>query len=232
MWHLRGILQPLASSCRLEVVLKATTNKRRFGFWRCIEEQRVSQRRRESRRVSERFTLSKPTPVRFFLAEEEWEGLLTDISKDSMRVVTTCKPSVGGKIRLYIDQLGWIEGLVARITEDGFAVDASFGDHKPLRLLEWFDTIAADLGIDISLSDRRVGDRRSSRRDVLEFDVVTGTRSNGAPFVCELSKLSLHGVEILTDAHLDIGEQILLNDTVGIVNKKIDAGYQIHHPCK
>ena len=185
-------------------------------------ERRKSVRRKGQRRSAERFQIPGSTPVRFFVGDVEVEGALVDVSVSGMRIAAPFIPDIGVNIRLYIDQLGRIDGYVVRQTENGFSIKASISENETLRIREWLNKKTKD-GAD----ERRTFGRRADDHPVMRLKDVTCARLDGSQFPCQLVNLSAQGVEIKTEFELDIGERIILNGTPGTVKSKTEGGYKI-----
>ena len=187
-------------------------------------ERRSSVRRGRQRRSAERFRLPGSIPVRFFVGDVEVEGALVDVSLSGMRIAAPFIPDIGDKVRLYIDQLGRIDGATVRQTENGFSIKAEIGEEETRRLQEWLNQKTST-----DPTERRTFGRRADDHPVMRLKDVVGVRMDGAEFQCRLANLSARGVEIRTEVELTIGEKIVLNGTPAIVKAKTDAGYKIVH---
>jgi len=188
------------------------------------KERRSKVRRSKQRRDADRYLLPEAIPVRFFVGDVEVEGALIDVSVSGMRIAAPFTPEVGSKIRLYIDQLGRLDGAVARRTENGFSIKADINESETRRLHAWLQQVRKS-----GAGDRRIFGRRSSDHPVMRLKDVVGVRSDGTQFPCKLVNLSTRGVEIRTEIELAVGERLILNGTTASVKGKTENGYKIAH---
>jgi hypothetical protein len=150
---------------------------------------------------------------RFMRADRsEFSCRLKDVSVGSAAIVTAHAPDVGERVVVYLDQLGGLEGTVARHTPDGFAFIFKVTDHKREKLaaqIMWL--INKD---DFPDSAGRVHERTGTRGSRTTLRVEEGVIID-----VELLDLSASGASIGTHARPPIGSFVVVGKTRAIVRR-------------
>lgn len=155
---------------------------------------------------------------RFMRADRsEYTCQLKNVSVGGAAVITAHLPDVGERVVVYFDHLGRFEGVVARITSDGFAFVFKVTEHKREKLaaqITWLinkDDFPAAAG----RIHERVGTR--GRRTTLRVE-------DGVIIDVELLDLSASGASIGTPARPPIGSFVLAGKTRAIVRRHHEHG--------
>lgn len=152
-------------------------------------------------------------PGRFMRADRsEYNCVLKDISVGGAAVISADAPEVDERVVVYLDQLGGIEGIVARKTPDGFAFAFKVTEHKREKLaaqIMWLVN-RDDFPEEVGRLHERVGTR--GRRTTLKVE-------DGVVIDVELLDLSASGASIGTPARPPIGSLVVVGKTRAIVRR-------------
>lgn len=159
-------------------------------------------------------------PARFMLDDgTEHHGSVIDVSLGGLSLATKARPSEGTGIIVYVEELGRLEGVVAREHSVGFAIALALSPYKRDRLEE-------------KLSWRLAGKtangltaRKHERESVSQATRLT--RADGRSMPCRVLDLSLGGVSIETAEWPSIGEEILIGRMRGRVVRHHQTGIGI-----
>lgn len=150
---------------------------------------------------------------RFMRADRsEYTCRMRDASVGGAAVVTDNTPEVGERVVAYFEHLGGFEGVVARITSDGFAFVFKVTEHKREKLaaqIMWLinkDEFPAEAG----RAHERIG--TGGRRTTLRVE-------EGVIIDVELLDLSASGASIGTPARPPIGSLVVVGKTRAIVRR-------------
>ena len=155
---------------------------------------------------------------RFMRADRsEYTCRLKNVSVGGAAVITAHTPDVGERVVAYFDHLGGLEGVVARITSDGFAFVFKVTEHKREKLaaqITWLIN-KDDFPSEASRIHERTGTR--GRRTTLRVE-------EGVIIDVELLDLSASGASIGTPARPPIGSFVLAGKTRAIVRRHHEYG--------
>ncbi|MEQ1616434.1 MAG: PilZ domain-containing protein [Hyphomicrobiaceae bacterium] len=118
----------------------------------------------------------------------------------------------GERIVAYLDQIGGIEGTVARVIEGGFAVKIAASQHKQEKLaaqITWLINRAELEGIDA----RRTGHERIASSDqptILKLE-------SGEEYEAKLLDVSISGASVTTDFKPSLGSEVMLGKLRALV---------------
>jgi hypothetical protein len=155
------------------------------------------------RRRHKRFALT--LLGRFMRANKlDYPCKLTDISVGGAAMMSPLPVYIGEKIIAYFDQIGGLEGTVARVFEGGFAIRISASQHKREKL-------AAQITWLINKGDMTGAEARRHVRDQ-QFPPKSSvlTLAEGIAVECRVLDVSLSGASIETEARPPIGNEIAL----------------------
>lgn len=187
------------------------------------------QRRRDSRRSLERRYFA--APVRFMTVDRrEHVGTLIDISAHGALLESAFIPYKGEKIVAYIDHIGRFEGEVVRRGEKTFAIQMMLSMAKRERLKHAIDRFFQTRIPKPQWSGRRVAkaDRRNTPRQAVPGGrELTAYVDGNIAFRCKVVNMSLTGIEILTSAALEIGQDIRVGRFEGRIVRQTKSGYAI-----
>lgn len=150
---------------------------------------------------------------------QEYPCQSTDISPGGIALSAPLKPNAGERIVVYIEHLGRIEGLVARLTDDGFAMTISATPRKRDKMASQLTWLAnRDLGLPEDRRHDRVTPRNA--RSVLRLE-------SGEEHAVRLLDISLSGAAFNTEVTLPMGSGIYLGQTLCKVVRKFESGYAV-----
>lgn len=155
--------------------------------------------------------------VRFLLHDgSEHSGQVTNISIGGMSIKSSAKPAAGSIIIAYVQDLGRLEGLVARTDGDTFAVRLTLSALRREKLEERLGLGFKPPGID---------GRRHEREETKGVTKVQ--RSDGREIACKVIDLSLGGVSVSASEWPPLGEQVMVGKMRGRVVRHHERGFAI-----
>ena len=158
---------------------------------------------------------------RYMLADRrEFPCQVVDMSPGGMALIAPVTAAQGERIIAYVDHLGRLEGRVARIFQNGFAMTIGATARKR-------DKLAAQL---TWLANRNIlglpEDRRHGRI-VPRNPVGRLIMPNGVNLTCRIIDVSQSGAGIATDQRPPIGALVTLGTVQGRVVRHIEDGFAI-----
>ncbi|HVX98490.1 MAG TPA: PilZ domain-containing protein [Pseudorhodoplanes sp.] len=158
---------------------------------------------------------------RYMLADRrDYPCQVIDMSPGGMALMAPVIGTPGERVIAYIDQLGRLEGVIARQFENGFAMTISATARKR-------DILAAQL---TWLANRHIlnlpEDRRHGRF-VPKNPSTMLIMPNGVNLGCRLIDLSLSGAAVATDQRPPIGALVTLGKVQGRVVRHLDNGFAV-----
>lgn len=158
---------------------------------------------------------------RYMLADRrEFPCQVVNMSPGGMLLVAPVSGQVGERVIAYIDNLGRLEGVVARHVENGFAMTISATLRKRDKLaaqLTWL----ANRHLLSSPEDRRHG------RFVPKNQFTALVMPNGINIGCRLIDVSLSGAAVATDQRPPIGAIVTLGKVQGRVVRHLEEGFAV-----
>ncbi|HXE01036.1 MAG TPA: PilZ domain-containing protein [Hyphomicrobium sp.] len=155
---------------------------------------------------------------RFMRADRnEYTCALKNISVGGAAIVTQQIPEAGERVVVYLEQIGGLEGTVARTMPDGFAFVFKVTEHKREKLaaqIMWLVN-RDDFPDETERLHERVGTR--GRRTTLKVE-------EGVIIDVELLDLSASGASIGTPARPPIGSFVVAGKTRAIVRRHHEHG--------
>ncbi|MBA2124801.1 pilus assembly protein PilZ [Hyphomicrobium methylovorum] len=142
---------------------------------------------------------------------------MKDVSVGGAAVLTPHVPEIGERVVAYFEHLGGVEGIVARLTEGGFAFAFKVTEHKREKLaaqIMWLIN-REDYPEQAVRLHERVGTR--GRRTTLKVD-------DGVIIDVELLDLSASGASIGTPARPPIGSFVVAGKSRAIVRRHHEHG--------
>jgi hypothetical protein len=159
-------------------------------------------------------------PVRFMADNgSEHRGLLFDMSPGGVSVTAENSPPIGSRAILYIDDIGRVEGTVARHHPYGFAVRLAATQNRR-------DKIAERLIFHANRHRLRDDDFRAHERTETDQSVKC-TMPGGQEMSCRVIDLSLTGAAIAMKAPPAIGAELIIGRMQGRVVRRIPEGVAI-----
>jgi len=150
------------------------------------------------------------TPVtllgRFMRAtKHEFPCKMIDISVSGAALMAPIEPDIDEKIIAYFDQLGGLEGKVARVFTGGFAIQFTMTSHKR-------DKLASTLAYMSSKRDQSGTEGRRHERIVTVGNAGSLTLTEGLTIACEVHDMSISGASIITPARPELGTIVKLGN--------------------
>ncbi|MDH6232915.1 hypothetical protein M2281_003514 [Mesorhizobium soli] len=136
----------------------------------------------------------------------------------ALRCETTGQP--GEKVIAYLDHIGRIEGVIARILPDGFAMTVIASDRKR-------DKLAAQLTWLANKHELALPEDRRHERVAPRNPMSTLHLNDGRQYRCRIIDLSLSGAALEIDVKPAIGVQVTLGTMRGQVVRHFDEGVAI-----
>ena len=158
---------------------------------------------------------------RHFEPDENHEAdcRVADISPGGARILSDAAPPYGAQVVVYIDGFGRFEGSVARVEQDGFAIEFRCTERKRERILRQLTNYLC--GVPLEKTALRRHQRTPAER------MVSFTRANGDVVTCKLLDYSLSGVFLATEFRPPVGEFVLISQVPGRVVRHHHAGIAI-----
>lgn len=155
-----------------------------------------------------------------FMVEDtkEYPCVVFNMSPGGMAVRAPFSPRIGERVISYIEQLGGLDGTVARTFEGGFAVEFKISARKRERIanvLTWY-----------SSGEHSVEDRMHERYAprIADQKLILPT---GQVYPCRVIDISLSGASIATRLRPDIDSLVILARHRGRVVRHHDEGFAI-----
>lgn len=158
---------------------------------------------------------------RYMLADRrEFPCQVINMSPGGMALIAPVGGAPGERIIAYVDHLGRLEGKIARLFQNGFAMTISATARKRDKLAAQLTWLANRhiLGL---LEDRRHG------RIVPRNPVARLVLANGVNLTCRIIDVSESGAGIATDQRPPIGSLVTLGKVQGRVVRHLEDGFAI-----
>lgn len=150
-------------------------------------------------------------------SKHEFPCKMIDISVGGAALMAPADPEMGEKIIAYFDQVGGLEGNVARIFPGGFAMQFTMTSHKREKL-------AATLMFFVNKHEQPGIEARRHERIVLNSNSQSLTLTEGLTIACEVADMSISGASIITPARPDAGSIVKLGNLNARVIRHHDRG--------
>jgi hypothetical protein len=150
----------------------------------------------------------------------EFPCQVVNMSPGGMALVAPVAGQPGERVIAYVDHLGRLEGHIARILENGFAMTIAATPRKRDKLaaqLTWL----ANRHLLASPEDRRHG-RMAPRNPVTRL-----VMPNGINVSCRIIDISLSGAGIASDQRPPIGALITIGKVQGRVVRHLEEGFAV-----
>ena len=163
---------------------------------------------------------------RYMLANrQEFPCQTINMSPGGVALFAPVKGAVGERVVVYIDQLGRVEGKIARLLDNGFALQTSMSALKRDKLADQLTWLANRHALGMP------EDRRHERV------IPTNPRStlrlpDGREYIVKLIDISLSGAAITCDIKPAIGTLVTIGQTPGQVVRIFTGGLAVefHRP--
>jgi hypothetical protein len=158
---------------------------------------------------------------RYMLSDrKEYPCQTVDISPGGVRLVCAVPGEVGERTVIYLEHLGRIEGTIARILPDGFAVSISATPHKR-------EKIASQLTWLANRSSLGLPEDRRHERVIPRQAVVTLRIEGGAEIPARIVDVSLSGAALACDVPLPLDTSLLVGRTPCRVVRQFKGGLAV-----
>ncbi len=160
---------------------------------------------------------------RFMLADRrDFPCQVIDMSPGGMAMVTPVVGTPGERVIAYVDHLGRLEGKIARLIDNGFAMTISATSRKRDKLAAQLTWLANRQILNLP-EDRRHG--RFTPKNTMARLILP----NGTNVTCRVIDLSASGaaVAIAPDLRPGVGAAVTIGKTLGRVVRHIDDGFAI-----
>nr|WP_298096517.1 PilZ domain-containing protein [uncultured Shinella sp.] len=151
---------------------------------------------------------------------DEYDCSVIDMSPGDASFICSARPRVGERIIAYVDHLGRIEGNVAVLNEDGFAITLTATDRKREKLAAQLTWIANKH--ELGLPEDRRHNRLTPRNTRTEITLDDGRR-----YPCRIIDLSLSGAAVDIDVRPALGTPVQLGNMKGRVVRHFQEGVAI-----
>jgi hypothetical protein len=143
-----------------------------------------------------------------------------DMSPGGVALFAPVKADVGERVVVYLDQIGRIEGRVARHIDNGFALSLSNTLLKREKLAEQLTWLANRHALGMP-EDRR------HERIVPAYTRAMVTLPDGAVVAAKLIDVSLSGAAVKSDAQVAMGMMVKIGGTQGRVVRMFEDGFAV-----
>lgn len=160
---------------------------------------------------------------RYMLADRrDFPCQVVDMSPGGMALITPVVGAPGERVIAYVDHLGRLEGKIACLIDNGFAMTISATSRKRDKLAAQLTWLANRQILNLP-EDRRHG--RFTPRNTMARLILP----NGTNVTCRVIDLSASGtaVAIAPELRPDVGAAITIGKTTGRVVRHIDDGFAI-----
>ena len=158
---------------------------------------------------------------RYMLADRrEYPCQTVDMSPGGVRLTCAVVGEVGERVVLYLEHIGRIEGVVARHSAGGFAVQLNATPRKR-------EKIASQL---TWLANREIlglPEGRAHERLVPTQTAVTLRVESGREIKARLIDISMSGVAISSTANLSLGAAVTVGSTPGRLVRYFEGGFGV-----
>jgi hypothetical protein len=158
---------------------------------------------------------------RYMLADKrEYPCQTLDMSVGGVSLFAPVRGALGERVIVYLDQLGRIEGLIARHTKNGFALSMSLPLMKREKLAEQLTWLVNRDALGM-VEDRR-HDRVTPRaaRTVLRL-------ADGQTYPVKIIDISLSGAALAAEVQPELGSPVVIGQTTGKVVRHFMGGIAV-----
>jgi hypothetical protein len=158
---------------------------------------------------------------RYMLADRrEFPCQIVNMSPGGMALIAPVAGATGERIIAYVDHLGRLEGRIARLFENGFAMTISATARKRDKLAAQLTWLANRhiLGLPEDRRHGRIVPRNPVGRLILP---------NGVNLTCRIIDVSESGAGVATDQRPPIGTLVTLGKVQGRVVRHLEEGFAV-----
>src|SRR6476469_4542551 len=150
----------------------------------------------------------------------EFPCQVVNMSPGGMALIAPVSGQAGERVIAYVDHLGRLEGHVARIFQNGFAMTIAATARKRDKLAAQLTWLANRhiLGLPEDRRHGRIAPRNPAARLIL---------ANGVNLACRVIDISQSGAAVATDQRPELGAPITIGKTAGRVVRHLEEGFAI-----
>ncbi len=150
----------------------------------------------------------------------EFDCLTVDMSPGGIAFEAEASVQPGERIVVYLNQIGRLEGTVARTFSGGFAIQMRLPAAKRDRLADQLTWLAnrASLGLP---EDRR-HERLSPKRPITQL-----RRADGSEHIVTVADVSMSGAALFVDVKIPVGESVVVGSTQAQIVRVIEGGVAV-----
>jgi hypothetical protein len=158
---------------------------------------------------------------RYMLADRrEFPCQVVNMSPGGMAVIAPVSGAEGERVIAYIDHVGRLEGKIARVYQNGFAMTVAATARKR-------DKLAAQLTWLANRSILNLPEDRRHGRIVPRNPVTQLTMPNGVNVTCRVIDTSLSGAAIATMQRPPVGALVVIGKVQGRVVRHLEEGFAV-----
>lgn len=158
---------------------------------------------------------------RYMLADRrEYPCQTVDMSPGGVRLTCAVQGEVGERVVLYLEHIGRIEGVIARLCADGFAVQLNATPRKR-------DKLASQLTWLANREMLGLPEGRSHERLVPNQTAVVLRIDGGHEVKARLIDISMSGVAISCPVALPLGAAVTVGSTPGRLVRYFEGGFGV-----
>ena len=150
----------------------------------------------------------------------EFPCQVVNMSPGGMAVIAPQCGRLGERVVAYIDHVGRLEGMIARIFPSGFSMTIAASQRKRDKLAAQLTWLANRHILDLP-EDRR--HQRAAARD----QTTTLLLENGSEEKCRIVDLSVSGVAVISDNRPPIGSSLRVGKAPGRVVRHLENGFAV-----
>lgn len=150
----------------------------------------------------------------------EFPCQVVDMSPGGMSLIAPVIGQPGERVVAYVDHVGRLEGKIARVTENGFAMTVAATPRKRDKLAAQLTWLANRDILNLA-EDRRHG-RLIPKRPATQLVLPNGTN-----ITCRIIDASLSGAAIATPERPPLGVLVGIGKLQGRVMRHIDEGFAV-----
>jgi hypothetical protein len=154
----------------------------------------------------------------------EFPCQVVDMSPGGMAVIAPQCGKPGERVVAYIDHVGRLEGIIARIDPSGFSMTISASQRKR-------DKLAAQLTWLANRSSLDLPDDRGQNRVAVADQTTTVRMESGGEERCRIIDLSVSGVGVVSKHRPPIGSLVRVGKAPGRVVRYLDNGFAVEFTC-
>jgi hypothetical protein len=142
------------------------------------------------------------------------------ISTEAVALAGPVKGTVGERVIAHFDELGKLDGIIARNVPDGFVMSMALSDERRNRLaakIDWLD----------KHKNYKLPDDRKHRRIIPKTPHSTVMLADGTVMGCFVIDMSVSGVAVSADITPQLGDVLAIGKIIGRVVRLFPEGFAL-----